>query len=356
MWLVSSYSEATEVLRDSRFGRQGFIRLLERGKADSAHLAATMLFQDPPDHTRLRALFARVFSPRLVISFRPGIQRIVDQLINRLGSLGRMNLLTDFAHPLAVYVMADVLGVPTADHGQFLRWSLDLISGRDAGLAHADMNRVAAAQDAVTHYFGDLIKRRRKVPETDLISLLIAAERGQDRLSETELLSNCTLLLTAGHETTANLIANSVFMLLQHPRDLARLREHPGLIPGAIEELVRFESPVQRLFRITNLEAEIGGKRIAKDTVISVSLGEANRDPARFPQPDRLDISRNDNPHLGFGWGPHFCLGAQLARMEVQLALHTLLQSFANLSLVNNQFEWRKSSEVRSLKGLEVLF
>jgi cytochrome P450 len=316
-----------------------------------------MLFHDPPVHTRLRALAGKAFTRSLTKSIRVRIQRIVDSLIDRVSDAGVMDLIADFAFPLPVCVIAEVLGVAAADRDRFLQWSLDMAEGRDATSASSPLlRRSAKAYDAIAGYFRDLIIERRKRPQADLLTWLIEAEREQDRLTEPELLATCGLLFVAGHETTVNLIGNGMLALLKYPGELQRLREDVGLLPSAVEELLRYDSPVQRAGRVANSAVEIGGKTIRKGAVVLAMLGAANRDPAQFPKPNLLDISRRDNHHLAFGSGPHFCLGAPLARLEAQIAIGTLLRRMPKLSLATRAPEWRNSLELRGLKELQLTF
>jgi len=218
------------------------------------------------------------------------------------------------------------------------------------------LTRSRAAQQAMLDYFRDLIPQRRQSPRDDLLSLLIAAEDQGDRLSEGELLVTCILLFVAGHETTVNLIGNGLLALLNHPDELAKLRADLTLLPGAVEELLRYDSPVQRTGRITNTDVKLDGRRIPKGSLVITALGAANRDPVHFPDPDRLDIRSRDNRHIAFGFGIHFCLGAPLARLEGQIAIGTLLRRMPGLRLATSTLEWRESSTLRGLKRLLVAF
>ena len=315
-----------------------------------------MRFQDPPGHTRLRNLVGKIFTHSLVDSLRPHIQRIVNNLLDSAWNVGRMDLIAGLGLPLSVRVILDLLGVPTADHERFLQWSRDMTQGLDAAAASDAFANGIAAQQAIDEYFFNLIATRRKYPQTDLISGLIAAGQEGKVLRESELLDICGLLFVAGHATTVDLIGNSVFNLLLHPSELRRLREEPGLLGQAVEELLRYESPVQRIGRIANTEVEIRGKRIPKGALVSAMLGAANHDPAEYAGPERLDITRRHNRHLAFGDGAHVCIGARLARLEGRIAIGTLLRRLPKLTLVNETPEWRNSTETRGLKELQVTF
>jgi pimeloyl-[acyl-carrier protein] synthase len=360
-WVCTRYDDAVMILRDPRFGREGMAKLMEArlGLTQDTSRARDMLFQDPPDHTRLRALVSRAFTPRVVEVMRPHIQEIVDGLLDRVDGARAMDVIEDLAYPLPVTVICEMLGVPAADQDIFKTWSTDIARSLDAAILPADSDAIPRGRDArlgLADYFRSLIATRRKNPKPDLLSALIAAEEEGNKLSEGELVSTCMLLLIAGHETTVNLIGNGLLALLQHPDQLRALRDDPGLIQTGVEELLRFDGPVQRTGRMTTAEVEIGDKRIPRDSVVVSVIGAANRDPKQFADPDRLDVSRKDNRHIAFGFGIHFCLGAPLARLEGQIALGTLLRRMPKLALVSDVPEWRESSTLRGLKSLPVTF
>jgi cytochrome P450 len=318
-----------------------------------------MLFRDPPDHTRLRSLVNRAFTPRVIEGMRGQIQAVVDRLLDRVERRGHMDVIADLAYPLPVTVICDMLGVPVGDHEQMRDWSSDIIRSLDAiGIPSDDsvVERGRVGRRGIAEYFRALLPERRRHPRADLLSSLIAVEEQDDRLTEGELLATCVLLFIAGHETTVNLIGNGTLALLRHPDQLARLRREPGLVPNAVEELLRYDSPVQRTARIAIEDVEVAGQPIAKGTMVVTALGAANRDPAQFPDPDRLDVARKEPRHISFGYGIHFCLGAPLARVEGQLALGTLLRRAPGLALAEPSPEWRESSVLRGLKRLRVTF
>jgi cytochrome P450 len=322
-------------------------------------IGISMLDRDPPDHTRLRGLVSKAFTPRVVERLRPHIQQIVDGLLDRVESAGSMDLIESFAYPLPVIVICQMLGVPVEDRERFKQWGLDIARGLDSILLPPDSEvllRSAASRRALSDYFRELIAKRRASSREDLLSALIAAEEAGDKLSEEELLATCILLLVAGHETTVNLIGNGTLALLRHPDQLQRLREHPELISSAVEELLRYDGPVQRTARIPSEDVTIGGQTIAKGEMVMPFIGAADRDPAQFPDPDRLDIARADNRHIAFGWGIHFCLGAPLARVEGQLAILTLVQRLPKLALATDTPEYRQSLTLRGLTALPVTF
>jgi len=318
-----------------------------------------MLFRDAPDHTRLRALVNRAFTPRIVEGMRGHIQHIVDALVDQVQGARSMDVIADLAYPLPVTVISEMLGVPAADRAAFKQWSSDIARSLDAAILPAGSDVIArgqVARAALGDYFRTLIATRWKNPRADLLSNLIAAEEQGDKLSEEELLATCVLLLIAGHETTVNLIGNGLFALLRHPAEFRALRDHPTLIATAVEELLRYDGPVQRTGRMTMTDVEISGTPIPKGSIVAAIIGAANRDPAQFSDPERLDVARRENRHIAFGFGIHFCLGAPLARVEGQIAIGTLLRRLPALELASAQPEWRESSVLRGLKALQVTF
>jgi pimeloyl-[acyl-carrier protein] synthase len=356
LWVLTRYDDVVSVLKDPRFGREGFDQILANVYGEGAR---SMLFRDPPDHTRLRGLVSQAFTPRVIERMRSHIEDIVDRLLDKVQNANAMDVIADLASPLPVTVICEMLGVPTDAHSGIHQWSADLARSLDAIGMPTDeevVTRGRAAQQAMLEYFRDLIAERRQTPCDDLLSLLIAAEEQGDRLTEGELLITCNLLFVAGHETTVNLIGNGVLALLNHPEELAKLRADPTLLPGAVEELLRYDSPVQRTGRMTNTDIELHGRKIPKGSLVVTAIGAANRDPGHFPDPDRLDITRHDNRHIAFGFGIHFCLGAPLARLEGQMAIGTLLSRMPGLQLATSTPEWRESSTLRGLKTLPVTF
>jgi pimeloyl-[acyl-carrier protein] synthase len=362
LWILTAYDECVTSLRDPRFGRDGFEAILAAQygeESEAGRLPRSMLFRDPPDHTRLRALVNRAFTPRVIEGMRGQIQGVVSRLLDRVQAKGRMDVIADLAYPLPVTVICDMLGVPVDDHERIKDWSSDIIRSLDAIGIPSDpsiVERGRVGRRGIADYFRALLPERRRHPRADLLSSLIAAEEQGDRLTEGELLATCVLLFIAGHETTVNLIGNGLLSLLRHPDQLERLRQEPALIGSAVEELLRFDSPVQRTARITNAEVELRGKTIPKGAFVVTAIGAANRDPAHFPDPDRLDVARPDNRHIAFGFGIHFCLGAPLARVEGQLALGALLERMPHLRLADAELQWRESSTLRGLKALPVEF
>ena len=350
------------LLRDARFGKGGYQALLASrfgGSEGGGTLARSMLFTDPPDHTRLRTLVSKAFTPKVVEGMRPHVQAIVDRLLDRVASQGAMDAIADLAYPLPVTVISEMLGVPPADGETIKRWSDDLARGLDAIAMPVEpevMTRGTAAARALGEYFVALIAERRQRPREDLLSELIAAEEAGERLSEQELLSTCVLLYVAGHETTVNLVGNGLLALLRHPDQRRRLAGDPGLLPAAVEELLRYDAPVQRTGRLAAIDLELGGQPIPAGSLVLGLLGAANRDPERFPDPDRLDLGRTGERHLAFGWGIHVCLGASLARLEAQLALGSILARWPRLRLAADEVTWRAGATIRGLAALPVAF
>ena len=314
------------------------------------------LFMDPPDHTRLRRLVNHAFSAKTVEAMRPRVQEIVDELLDKVEAKGSMEAIADLAYPLPVAVICEMLGVPKEDQPVFGGWSVELAKSLDPAIGQPDdviARRVKAVQDSRA-YFRALAAERRKNPGSDLLSALIAAEDEGDKLSEGELLSTCTLLLIAGHETTVNLIGNGVLQLLRHPDELARFRADPGLAPGVVEEVLRFDPPVQFDGRICVEETEVGGTTVAPGEFVMQLIGAANRDPSVFEEPGRFDITRNSTNHIAFGYGIHFCLGAPLARLEGQIALRSVVQRFPGMRQESEELRYKDQITIRGLAELKV--
>ncbi len=316
------------------------------------------LFTDPPDHTRLRGLVSKAFTPRVVEQLRPRAQALVDGLIDAAAKKGALDVIEDLAYPLPVTIISEMLGVPADDHPKFSAWSRELARSLDPDfvLPPEVLARRQSASEEFSAYFTDLIAKRRAEPRDDLVSALIAAEDEGQHLTENELLATCILLLIAGHETTVNLIGNGTLALLEHPDQLARLREQPSMIKTAVEELLRFDAPVQLTGRTPLEDIEVGGVTLPKDRTAILLLAAANRDPAQFADPERLDIGREDNRHLAFGLGIHFCLGAPLARVEGQIALAAIAHRLQGVRLVNQTQRYKENVTLRGLAALPIVF
>jgi hypothetical protein len=364
-WVLTRYADVVSVLRDPRMSAEKFPeKLLAAAMAgpDPAFAAlgrvvsSVMLVKDAPAHTRLRGLVSRVFTPRVVEGLRPRIERLVDELLDAAQARGRFELIHDLAAPLPIVVIAELLGVPAADRERFKRWSDDFVPFIDGSIRDQGLAEAARAAEALCDYFEDFIAERRRAPKDDLMSALVAAEAQGDVLTRDELIATAILLLAAGHETTTNLIGNGTLALLRHRDAFERLRREPSLTKSAVEELLRFDAPVQLTSRIPKEDVEIGGRRIPAGFEVNVVLAAANRDPAQFPEPDRLDLSRSDNRHVSFGFGAHFCLGAPLARLEAQVAFERLATRFPRLEQDTDALAWKPGVVLRGLKGLPLRF
>jgi cytochrome P450 len=315
-----------------------------------------MIFMDPPEHTRLRKLLNKGFSPTAIEALRPQIDAIVDRMLERLKPGAEVDLLSAFANPMPVGVISEMMGVPEALHGAFVEWSRAIAVFR--GSPNRTVEQAREAQDALlqlTEYFRKTVAERKRQKGDDLISLLIDIEEEGEVLTEEELYAQCISLIFAGHETTRNLIGNGMYTLLRHPEQTADLRENPETIRSAVEELLRFESPVQFTARVLKEDIEVCGQRIPKKWTLLCMLGAANRDPKRFKDPNRLDLKRLNNQHLAFSAGPHACIGSQLARLEGQVAIQKLMQRFPKMKLTGPRPGWASTFGFRGLKSLPVI-
>jgi cytochrome P450 len=363
-WVVSRHRDVVEVLRDPRFSADDrnfsqYPRLraqrIRDGLADpDREPAPVMLRIDPPDHTRLRSLVSKAFTPRAVARLRPRIEEITATLLDGLAGRDGFDVVADFAVPLPVTVIAEMLGIPAEDRATFKRWSDVLVGFLDPVAAPAPAVMRTTVEEFFA-YVGRIAAERRARPADDLLSALVAAEDAGEKLSEEELHGTVALLLAAGNETTTNLIGNGLLALLRHPDELARLRGDPGLIERAGEELLRYDSPVQLTGRIAKEDVDFHGARFRAGQNVILLLGAANRDPEVFPDPDRLDLGRPAQEHLSFGLGHHFCLGAPLARLEAHVALGELVRRFPRLRLADDRIPWGRFSFLRGPRALRVL-
>lgn len=366
-WLVTRYEDVAATIRDARrfSSRERFSAVLERlAPEDRArfdpleqHFSVGLLGSDPPDHTRLRHLINRAFTPRVVEELRPRVQVLVDELLDAAADRSEMDLIRDFAYPLPATVIAELLGVPAEHRDRFKEWSDGILSFQGTG--RTTVETLARAQSDLLElrsFLTDLLDVRRRTPSDDLLGRMVAAEEAGDRLSPAELLTTCVTLLTAGHETTTNLIGNGINLLLRNPDQLDRLRNDPSLMPTAVEEMLRYDSPLQRNPRRAADDVEFGGRHLRKGDFVLQILGSANHDPTQFPDPDRFDIGRKPNKHLAFGHGIHFCLGAPLARVEAPVAIGTLLRRMPRVRLIDERPTWQRHGLLRSLKTLPVTF
>ncbi len=300
-----------------------------------------LLHSDPPDHTRLRALVTKEFTPKVVEQMKPQIQQVVDGLLDAAEKKGEMDVIPDLAEALPIGVIAEILGVPVSDRHIFKTWTDAILGFQGVNKpSEADLFRAQESLLALRAYLTDMIGERRRAPRQDLMSKFVAVESEGERLSEAELINTCVTLFTAGHETTLSLISNTIYTLLANPDQLQLLRENPELLTSALEESLRFESPVSRQSRLMKEDAELRGKTLRKGEMLFQMLNAVNRDPEYFPEPDKFDIRRKNNRHMAFGQGMHFCVGAPLARAEGFIAVSSVLRRFPNLRLVDNEADW----------------
>jgi cytochrome P450 len=361
-WVVTRYADVVTVLHHFSANRTptpeqfAAIGLAELGPLAQV-MVKQMLFMDAPDHTRLRGLASTAFTPARVESLRSHIKEILDNLLEPLLDTGRMDVIADLAAPLPAIVTAEMMGVPTSDANQLKDWSADFAEVLGNFQHNPDRaSRTLKCVEEMTSYFRDAISRMRTEPREGLINALLTAEIDGDRLTEEEIIANCIVTMVGGQETTTNLIGNGVLTLLRHPDELERLRNDLTLIPSAVEELLRYESPSQHTARICREDTELGGKLIHKGQAVIAVMGAGNRDPERFPHPDRLDLGRTDNRHLAFGWASHFCFGAPLARIEGQLTFEAIVRRMSNLALETGDLVWRDNLGLRGLTSLPVTF
>ncbi len=358
VWMVTRHADVRAALvnpdlaKDIRGARERFDPhdLAVAGLEFGGELSEHMLNTDPPDHTRLRKLVGKAFTVRAVDAMRDRVAEIADELLDGLAGRDEVDLLAEFAFPLPITVISELMGVPELERAEFREWSTALVTA-------AEPEAVWAAAKALVDYLGSLIATKRAEPGDDLLSALIQATDDGDRLTERELVAMAFLLLVAGHETTVNLLGNGILALHSAPEQFAALRADPDLVPAAVEELLRFDGPVNlATVRYTRAATEVGGVVIPADRFVLLSLGSANRDPDRFPDADSLRLDRDAGGHLAFGHGPHYCAGAPLARLETEVALRALLDRFPRLSVVagDAQPKWRDSMLIRGVEVLRV--
>lgn len=361
-WVVTRYADVVKVLHDFSANRTPTPEQFNAmGLSDLGPIAQVMvkqmLFMDAPAHTRLRALASSAFTPQRVEILRSHILEIANSLLDAVENTGRMDVIADYAAPLPAIVTAEMLGVPVGDHRQLKQWSADFAEMLGNFQHNPDnVPRVLQSLGCLIAYFQDAIRQQRTQPREGLVHAFLNAEIEGDRLSEEEVIANCIITMVGGQETTTNLIGNGILSLLRNPPELEKLRADVSLIPSAVEELLRYESPSQHTARLAPSDTTLGGKLIAKRQAVIAVMAAANRDPERFPDPDRLDITRKDNRHLAFGWASHFCFGAPLARMEGQIALETLLRRFSKLALEPAALVWRTNLGLRGLMALPLRF
>lgn len=362
-WLVTRHQDVSALLRDKRLGRT-YLHVAthaEMGRPEEppGHspfwnvIRNGMLDREPPDHTRLRRLVAGAFTPRTVELMRSRVQAVVDRLVQDALARGEFDLIATIAEPLAVTVIAELLGVPEADRERLRPWSSDICRMYELNPALEGARVAVAACVEFGDYLRDLARVRRAKPGDDLISGLVQVRDAGDRLTDDELIGTCVLLLNAGHEASVNAAGNGWWALFRNPDQLARLRRETALVPRAVEELLRYDTPLQMFERWVLEDMEIGGVRVPRGAELGLLFGSANHDPAAFDRPETLDLARDPNPHLSFGAGIHFCLGAPLARMEAQIALETIVRRMPGLALVEEPV-WKPGYIIRGLDALRV--
>jgi len=365
--VLARYVDCAATLRDPRVSSDernsnAYKAMVASGQLTPNDIAAreerVILFRDPPDHTRVRRLVSKAFTPRMVEQLRSTIQEHANALIDRVSERNHIELIADFAYPLPTTVICRMLGAPLQDHPRFPFWTQHLIRSVDPPfvLSADDRQGILQMFGDLSAYFGELIARRRSDPRDDLLSGLLAAEVEGERLTTGELNATCRLLLSAGHTTTFNLIANGMLALLRHPDQLERLRVDPTLAASAVEEVLRYDPPGHFAPRIALEDMEFDGRTVGRGHPIIVVLASAGRDPDQFSDPDHFDISRADPRHLAFGAGPHFCLGASLARMEGAIALQTLAERLVDPRLATDQLRYTKNLAIRGLEELPITF
>jgi cytochrome P450 len=392
-WVLTRFADIESLYLDERFSRaqgllRGFDRLSIPDQATAAPVyhsfSTTVFYADPPYHTHLRGLMNNAFTPRRVEGLRPIIQRLVDELLEAAQRQGGMDFIRDFAYPLPVMVIAELLGLPAQDRAKFKKWSDDLfaILGTMKKSPHL-LSRAAQSLAEMTEYVTTLSRLRREQPRDDLLSALLAAvddnddlthpphplpfpaadhstghlihERsGDSTLTQDELVANVNILLSTGHETTTHLLGNGLLALLRHPVQLHRLKSDPSLLDSTIEEILRYDNPVQITYRSAIADAELDGRTIRKGDLVNTVIGAANRDPDRFADPDRFDITRDDGRHISFGMGIHYCIGAPLVKLEAEIAFQTLLRRFPGLELASDTLEWQDHPIFRGLRSLQL--
>ena len=361
-WVVTRYADVVTVLHHFSANRTPSPeQFAAMGLAELGPLAQVMvkqmLFMDAPDHTRLRGLASTAFTPARVEALRSHIQEILNNLLEPLLPAGQMDVIADLAAPLPAIVTAEMMGLPISDANQLKDWSADFAEVLGNFQHNPDRaSRTLKCVEEMTSYFRDAVQKMRTDPREGLINALLTAELDGDRLTEEEIIANCIVTMVGGQETTTNLIGNGVLTLLRHPDQLERLQNDLTLIPSAVEELLRYESPSQHTARICREDTELGGQLIRKGQAVIAVIAAGNRDPERFPDPDRLDLGRTDNRHLAFGWASHFCFGAPLARIEGQLVFEALVRRTANMVIAPGPIVWRDNLGLRGLTSLQVTF
>lgn len=370
-WLLTRYADIVSLIHNDRLSSNRIAAhaarmpaaIKEQFRPFFTAVSSWMLMVDPPDHARLRGLVNKAFTPGVVGNMQSLIQELVDDMLARAQVQGRMDVITDLANPLPAMVIAELLGVPRTEQQKFKQWSDDItkaLSGIDSARSKEELfSLYTIAQNSIVElsaYFKERVNELRLHPRENLLSALAQAEEQGDRLTENELFANCALLMIAGHETTTNLIGNGILALLHNPDQHEALAANPDLIVSAVEELLRYDSPVQKMARIALADIDVDGKQIKQGDLVCFCFGAANRDPEQFPAPRQLDIARKPNRHLAFGHGLHYCVGAALARLEGQIVFNTVLRRLPRLRLETENLEWHRNFTLRGLKSLPVAF
>ncbi len=358
-WVLTRHADAVAYLRDRRFSRAAYLQSMRSkfgvDEPIFAFQAHELAFTDPPEHTWMKNVFAKAFSPAAIARMRSATEAIVRARLDALTGRNEIDIVAEVAYPIPADVIAAMLGAPAQDWEQLRQLVDGIVVSRGIVRTPAMMEEGSRSVSRFNDYFVHLVEERRRHPADDLLSAILVAEEGGRKLSAEQVLSMVETLFAAGHATTRSLIANGMLALLKHPVELARLRDNPALIASAVEEMLRYESPTQAPSPQAALEdLEVGGKTIRKGDIVTVLFGAANRDPARFPDPDRFDITRADNEHLAFSMGIHYCLGASLARLEAQIAIAAMVARYPSMQLAGGEPEWRSMGRFRGLKSLAV--
>jgi cytochrome P450 len=362
-YVVTGYDECQAVLRDLRLGRgvgveEASADLFDDGGTRRSEFLEmsqhNMLMSDPPDHTRLRRLVSRSFTARQVERLRPAVHALVSELLDAMADVGEVDFMSQFALPLPMAVIGELVGVPPADRAALQPQVRAAAKGIEPMLGRDETDAAIAALTNLSEYFGALIEERRQRPQDDMLTSLVETRESDDRLTDDEVVSTAILLFAAGFETTTNLLGNGLLALLENPQQREDWRSNPAIAPSAVEELLRFDSPVQFNLRTALEPAELVGEPLVRGDHVVVLQGAANRDPNHFEDPDRLDLRRADNVPLSFGWGAHHCIGAPLARMEGEIAFNALLARFPSLEILDTEPHWRQSFTLRGLTELRL--
>jgi hypothetical protein len=359
VWVMSGYPEVDQAFRTVAFGKRdeltrGFGHDLDDDQTYAFMSKHSIVRQNPPDHTRLKGLISREFTSRRVQNMRPGIEATTKQLLDRIEDHGDFDLMRVLAFPLPVRVLGDLLGIPEPDQAQFRDLTVSITKLIDPSSTPAEVERGKSDCLVMERYFLDLIEARRRRPADDLTTALIGVRDGEDRITEDELLATIMVLFFGGVETTTNVLGSMVLTLLEHPDQLAAVRADRSLVPGAVEETLRFHSPTQTTARTVLEPAEVNGISLVEGAVVLTMLGAANRDPRRYDDPDRFDITRRDTHHVAFAAGLHYCIGAALAKLEADVALNAILDRYSDLELLDLEPDWRPNVTMRGLDTLRL--